>query len=92
MCSSTRAALQTGRNHHRVGAGQIAEFANDGDGYTGVIPRSSATIAGVLRYYSYATSAFGKDHNTPIDPLANGPYDRTPTGRGFDHCRRGFSD
>jgi arylsulfatase len=85
MCSPTRAALMTGRNHHRVGAGQIAEFANDWDGYTGVIPKSSATIAEVLRYYGYATAAFGKDHNTPIDQLANGPYDRTPTGRGFDY-------
>jgi len=85
MCSPTRAALMTGRNHHRVGAGQIAEFANDWDGYTGVIPKSSATIAEVLRYYGYATSAFGKDHNTPVDQIANGPYDRTPTGRGFDY-------
>ncbi|TWU27970.1 arylsulfatase [Novipirellula artificiosorum] len=85
MCSPTRAALMTGRNHHRVGAGQIAEFANDWDGYTGVIPKSSATIAEVLGHYGYATSAFGKDHNTPIDQIANGPYDRTPTGRGFDY-------
>ncbi len=85
MCSPTRAALMTGRNHHRVGAGQIAEFANDWDGYTGVIPKSSATIAEVLRYYGYATAAFGKDHNTPVDQIANGPYDRTPTGRGFDY-------
>jgi len=85
MCSPTRAALMTGRNHHRVGAGQIAELANDWDGYTGVIPRSSATIAEVLRYYGYATAAFGKDHNTPVDQIANGPYDRTPTGRGFDY-------
>jgi arylsulfatase len=85
MCSPTRAALMTGRNHHRVGAGQIAEFANDWDGYTGVIPKSSATVAEVLRYYGYATSAFGKDHNTPVDQIANGPYDRTPTGRGFDY-------
>jgi arylsulfatase A-like enzyme len=78
-------ALMTGRNHHRVGAGIIAEFANDWDGYTGVIPKSSATIAEVLRYYGYATAAFGKDHNTPIEQIANGPYDRTPTGRGFDY-------
>jgi len=85
MCSPTRAALLTGRNHHRVGAGQIAEFANDWDGYTGVIPKSSATIAEVLGHYGYATAAFGKDHNTPIDQIANGPYDRTPTGRGFDY-------
>lgn len=85
MCSPTRAALMTGRNHHRVGAGQIAEFANDWDGYTGVIPKTSATIAEVLGHYGYATAAFGKDHNTPVDQIANGPYDRTPTGRGFDH-------
>jgi len=85
MCSPTRAALMTGRNHNRVGFGQIAELANDWDGFTGVIPRSSATIAEVLRYYGYATAAFGKDHNTPVDQLANGPYDRMPTGRGFDY-------
>ncbi|MEJ2340403.1 MAG: arylsulfatase [Gemmatimonadales bacterium] len=85
MCSPTRAALMTGRNHNRVGAGQIAEFANDWDGYSGVIPKSSATVAEVLRYYGYATSAYGKDHNTPVEQIANGPYDRTPTGRGFDY-------
>jgi arylsulfatase len=85
MSSPTRAALLTGRNHHRVGAGQVAELANDWDGYTGVIPKSSATIAEVLRHYGYATSMFGKDHNTPVDQLANGPYDRMPTGRGFDY-------
>lgn len=85
MCSPTRAALMTGRNHQRVGAGIIAEFANDWDGYSGVIPKSSATIAEVLRHYGYATSAFGKDHNTPVDQIGNGPYDRTPTGRGFDY-------
>jgi arylsulfatase len=85
MSSPTRAALMTGRNHHRVGAGQIAEFANDWDGYSGVIPRSSATIAEVLGHYGYASAAFGKDHNTPVDQLGNGPYDRTPTGRGFDY-------
>ena len=85
MCSPTRAALMTGRNHNRVGFGQIAEFANDWDGYTGVIPKSSATLAEVLGYYGYASAAFGKDHNTPVDQIANGPYDRTPTGRGFDY-------
>ncbi len=85
MCSPTRAALLTGRNHHRVGAGQIAEFANDWDGYSGIIPKSSATMAEVLGYYGYATSAFGKWHNTPVDTLANGPYDRFPTGHGFDY-------
>ena len=85
MCSPTRAALMTGRNHNRVGFGQIAELANDWDGYTGIIPKSSATLAEVLGHYGYASSAFGKDHNTPVDQLANGPYDRMPTGRGFDY-------
>jgi len=73
MCSPTRAALMTGRNHNRVGFGQISEFANDWDGYTGVIPKSSATVAEVLGHYGYATAAFGKDHNTPVDQIANGP-------------------
>jgi arylsulfatase len=72
QCSPTRAALMTGRNHHRVGAGQIAEFANDWDGYTGVIPKSSATITEVLGHYGYASAAFGKEHNTPVDQIANG--------------------
>ncbi|KPK15836.1 MAG: arylsulfatase [Myxococcales bacterium SG8_38] len=85
MCSPTRAALLTGRNHHRVGAGQIAELANDWDGYTGITPKSAATMAEVLHYYGYATAAFGKWHNTPVDVLGNGPYDRFPTGQGFDH-------
>ena len=85
MCSPTRASLLTGRNHHRVGAGQIAELANDWDGYTGIIPKSSATFPEVLGDYGYATAAFGKWHNTPIDALATGPYDRFPTGHGFDY-------
>ncbi|MCC2111195.1 MAG: arylsulfatase [Hyphomicrobiales bacterium] len=85
MCSPTRASLLTGRNHHRVGNGQIAEFANDWDGYTGVIPKTSATFPEVLGYYGYATAAFGKWHNTPIDTLGSGPYDRFPTGHGFDY-------
>ncbi|MBC8420352.1 MAG: sulfatase-like hydrolase/transferase, partial [Desulfobacterales bacterium] len=54
MCSPTRAALLTGRNHHRVGAGQIAELASDWDGYIGKIPRSTAMIAQVLSYYGYS--------------------------------------
>ena len=85
MCSPTRAALLTGRNHHRVGFGQISEFANDFDGYAGAIPHSTATFAEVLQEYGYATAAFGKWHNTPIDTLGSGPYDRFPTGHGFDY-------
>jgi arylsulfatase A-like enzyme len=67
MCSPTRAALLTGRNHHRVGNGQIAELANDWDGYSGTIPKSSATVAEVLRHYGYTTGAWGKWHNTPAE-------------------------
>jgi arylsulfatase A-like enzyme len=63
MCTPTRAALLTGRNHHRVSNGQIAEPANQLDGYPGVILRSRATIAEVLREYGYANAAFGKWHN-----------------------------
>ena len=86
ICSPTRAALLTGRNHQRVGSGTIAERAVDWDGYTGVIPRSSATIAQVLHDYGYDTAAFGKWHNTPADETtAMGPFDRWPTGYGFDY-------
>ena len=79
MCSPTRAALLTGRNHHRVGNGQIGELANDWDGYLGVIPKSSATVAEVLKDYGYSTAAWGKWHNTPAEhttaagPLMTGP-------------------
>jgi len=86
MCSPTRAALLTGRNHHRVGAGQIAELASDWDGYVGKIPKSTATFAKVLSYYGYNTAAFGKWHNTPVTDITRlGPFDRYPTGLGFDY-------
>jgi arylsulfatase len=86
ICSPTRAALLTGRNHHRVGSGTIAERAVDWDGYTGTIPRTSATVAETLRCYGYKTAAFGKWHNTPADQTtAMGPFDRWPTGHGFDY-------
>ncbi|MCX7212426.1 MAG: arylsulfatase [Burkholderiales bacterium] len=86
ICSPTRAALLTGRNHQRVGNGTIAERAMDWDGYTGVIPKTSATMPEVLRHYGYKTAAFGKWHNTPADQTtAMGPFDRWPTGHGFDY-------
>ena len=86
MCSPTRAALLTGRNHHRVGNGQIAEMANDWDGYSGTIPKSSATVAEVLKDYGYSTAAFGKWHNTPaVQTTAAGPFDYWPTGYGFEY-------
>ena len=86
ICSPTRAALLTGRNHTRVGSGTIAERAVAFDGYTGVIPKSAATIAEVLKQHGYQTSAFGKWHNTPaVETTAMGPKDRWPTGYGFQH-------
>lgn len=86
MCSPTRASLLSGRNHHRVGNGQIAELANDWDGYSGHIPKSSALAAEVLRHYGYATGAWGKWHNTPAEETtAAGPFDNWPTGLGFEY-------
>ncbi len=86
MCSPTRASLLTGRNHHRVGNGQIAELANDWDGYSGRIPRSSALAAEVLKDYGYSTAAWGKWHNTPAEETtAAGPFENWPTGLGFEY-------
>jgi arylsulfatase A-like enzyme len=86
ISSATRASLLTGRNHHRVESGTITELASDFDGYTGEIPKTSATIPEVLQHYGYSTAAFGKWHNTPAqDVSAAGPFDRWPTGCGFDH-------
>lgn len=86
ISSATRAALLTGRNHHRVGSGTITEAATDFDGYTGNIPESAATVAEVLKQYGYSTSAFGKWHNThPLETTAMGPFNHWPTGYGFQH-------
>jgi arylsulfatase A-like enzyme len=86
ICSPTRAALLTGRNHTRVGSGTIAERAVAFDGYTGVMPKEAATVAEVLRHYGYTTSAFGKWHNTPATETTSiGPKDRWPNGYGFDY-------
>ncbi len=86
MCSPTRAALLTGRNPHRIGNGQIGELANDWDGYTGIMPKSSATVAEVLKDYGYSTAAWGKWHNTPPEQTsAVGPFDNWPTGYGFQY-------
>ncbi|MEV8212949.1 arylsulfatase [Leifsonia sp. NPDC077715] len=86
MCSPTRASLLTGRNHHRIGNGQIAELANDWDGYAGEIPASSALCARVLAEYGYATAAFGKWHNTPaLETSAAGPFHNWPSEQGFEY-------
>ena len=86
MCSPTRAALLCGRNHTRVGNGQIAAIANDFDGFSGTIPKSSATVAEVLKNYGYNTGAWGKWHNTPEEQITSkGPFDYWPTGYGFEY-------
>lgn len=86
ICSPTRAALLTGRNHTRVGSGTIAERAVAFDGYTGVIPKTAATVAEVLKAYGYHTSAFGKWHNTPATETTEiGPKDHWPNGYGFEY-------
>jgi arylsulfatase A-like enzyme len=86
MCSATRAALLTGRNHHAVESGAITDLATDEEGYTSVIPKSAATIAQVLHEEGYDTAWVGKNHNTPdweTGPM--GPFDRWPNGMGFDY-------
>lgn len=85
MCSPTRASLLTGRNPHAVGSGVVSELSTAYDGYIGIIPRSAATLAEILRQHGYATSAWGKWHNTPVwESSVNGPFDHWPTGHGFD--------
>ena len=86
LCSPTRAALLTGRNHHSVASGVIQEAATGYDGYTGIIPRSAGTIAEVLRQNGYMTAWIGKNHNTPTwEASAAGPFDHWANGLGFDY-------
>ncbi|WP_213308511.1 sulfatase-like hydrolase/transferase [Paraburkholderia sacchari] len=86
MCSPTRAALLTGRNHHEVGAGRVTESATAYDGYTSIIPRDCATLAEILRLNGYATALVGKYHNVPDwESGPAGPFDRWPTSMGFEY-------
>jgi arylsulfatase len=86
LCSPTRAALLTGRNHHSTSNGVITEAATGYEGYTGIIGKNVGTIAEVLRQYGYATAWFGKNHNTPDWETSQvGPFDRWPSGLGFDY-------
>ena len=85
LCSPTRAALLTGRNHHMVNTGAVMDVATAFPGNTGVRPNSIAPLAEILRYNGYSTAAFGKWHQTPgweVSP--SGPTDRWPTREGFD--------
>lgn len=86
LCSPTRAALITGRNHHSAGFGVIAEQSTGFPGYNSIIGKDKATIGRVLLDNGYATSWFGKDHNTPaFEASQEGPFDQWPIGLGFQY-------
>ena len=86
LCSPTRAALITGRNHHSAGFGVISEQSTGFPGYNSIIGKDAATIGRILRDNGYATSWFGKDHNVPAFAASqSGPFDKWPTGMGFEY-------
>jgi arylsulfatase A-like enzyme len=85
LCSPTRVALKSGRNHHSANAGSIMETATAFPGNTGQIPNSVAPLAEMLRLNGYSTGAFGKWHETAAwETSVSGPFDRWPTHQGFD--------
>jgi arylsulfatase len=85
LCSPTRAAMLTGRNHHTVATGVIQEMATGYPGYCGIIPKSCATFAEILKQAGYTCAWFGKNHNVPDNlTSAAGPFDNWPTNQGFD--------
>ena len=86
LCSPTRAALITGRNHHSMGFGVVTEQSTGYPGYNSIMTRDKATIGRILKDHGYWTSWFGKDHNTPeFQASQAGPFDQWPTGMGFDY-------
>ena len=86
LCSPTRAALITGRNHHSAGFGVISEQATGYPGYDSIITKDKATIGRILKDNGYRTSWFGKNHNTPAFQASQvGPFDQWPIGMGFEY-------
>ncbi|MEI6829828.1 MAG: sulfatase-like hydrolase/transferase [Synechococcaceae cyanobacterium ELA445] len=86
LCSPTRAALITGRNHHSAGFGVISEQSTGYPGYNSIIERDKATVGRLLKDNGYATAWFGKDHNVPAFQASQaGPFDQWPNGMGFDY-------
>ncbi len=86
LCSPTRAALITGRNHHSAGFGVISEQSTGYPGYNSIISDTKATVGRIMLDNGYATAWFGKDHNTPAFAASQvGPFDQWPTGMGFEY-------
>jgi arylsulfatase len=86
LCSPSRAALITGRNHHVAGFGVVGEIATGFPGYDSVIRKENGTVGAILKENGYATSWFGKNHNTPFYQATQaGPFDQWPGGMGFDY-------
>ena len=86
LCSPTRQALLTGRNHHAVGMGGITEIATSAPGYNSIRPNSAAPLAETLKLNGYSTAQFGKCHEVPVwETSPMGPFTQWPTGSGFEH-------
>ena len=86
VCSPTRAALITGRNHHQMGFGTVSETATGFPGYNSIMTRDKATVGKIMKDNGYLTSWFGKNHNTPAFQVSQaGPFDQWPIGMGFDY-------
>jgi arylsulfatase len=86
LCSPTRQALLTGRNHHSVGMGGITEMATSAPGYSSIRPKSAAPLAEILKLNGYSTAQFGKCHEVPVwETSPIGPFHQWPTGSGFEH-------